>query len=121
MERTVWIFPFNRSPEEYKNFFEASDCGIVTDIRIRKGMPYPTKTMQNLYGFVEFAHPDSVKRALAKAAKKETRINSAFFKVYKAGTGTFIFTKKSKRQIDKEVFFKAGQQVPAAKQAKGTK
>lgn len=95
MERTVWIFPFNRTPEEYKRFFESSECGIVTDVRTRKGMQYPGKTMQNQYGFVEFAHPDSVKRALAKAAKREAKIGSANIKIYKAGTGTFIYIKKS--------------------------
>jgi hypothetical protein len=51
-----------------------------------------------LFGFVEFADETSVTRALHLAAKKETNIDGIKFRIYKAGTGTFLFSKKSSKQ-----------------------
>jgi len=73
-------------------------CGIVLDLRVRKGRQYPGKLQQNLFGFVEFADETSVTRALHLAAKKETLIDGNKFRIYKAGTGTFLFSKKSSKQ-----------------------
>lgn len=68
------------------------------DLRVRKGRQYPGKLQQNLFGFVEFADETSVTRALHLAAKKETLIDGNKFRIYKAGTGTFLFGKKSSKQ-----------------------
>lgn len=68
------------------------------DLRVRKGRQYPGKNQQNLFGFVEFADETSVTRALHLAAKKETTIDGIKFRIYKAGTGTFLFSKKSSKQ-----------------------
>lgn len=68
------------------------------DLRVRKGRQYPGKAQQNLFGFVEFADETSVTRALHLAAKKETVIDGIKFRIYKAGTGTFLFSKKSSKQ-----------------------
>ena len=68
------------------------------DLRVRKGRDYPDKQQQNLFGFVEFADETSVTRALHLAAKKESVIDGVKFRIYKAGTGTFLFSKKSSKR-----------------------
>ena len=70
----------------------------MLDLRVRKGRVYPGKQQQNLFGFVEFADETSVTRALHLAAKKEAVIDGVKFRIYKAGTGTFLFSKKSSKQ-----------------------
>lgn len=47
---------------------------------------------------VEFADPTSVTHALHLASKKWTVLNGLKFRVYRAGTGTFIFMKKTAKQ-----------------------
>jgi hypothetical protein len=47
---------------------------------------------------VEFADSNSVNRALHIASKKLTVVDGIRFRVYKAGTGTFIFAKKTSKQ-----------------------
>lgn len=44
---------------------------------------------------IEFADTKSVDRALMVAAKKKANICGMNFRIYKAGTGTFIYMKKS--------------------------
>jgi hypothetical protein len=99
-ERTVWIHPIaNINLQNLKKFFEIQHkCGIVLDLRVRKGRAYPGKQQQNLFGFVEFADETSVTRALHLASKKEAVIDGVKFRIYKAGTGTFLFSKKSSKQ-----------------------
>ncbi len=99
-DRTVWIHPIsNINLQNLKKFFEIQHkCGIVLDLRVRKGRTYPGKQQENLFGFVEFADETSVTRALHLAAKKETVIDGVKFRIYKAGTGTFLFNKKSSKQ-----------------------
>lgn len=99
-DRTVWIHPIaNINLQNLKKFFEIQHkCGIVLDLRVRKGRVYPGKQQQNLFGFVEFADETSVTRALHLAAKKEAVIDGVKFRIYKAGTGTFLFSKKSSKQ-----------------------
>lgn len=99
-DRTVWIHPIaSINLQRLKKFFEIEKkCGIVLDMRVRKGRTYPGKNQQNLFGFVEFADETSVARALHLAAKKETVIDGIKFRIYKAGTGTFLFSKKSSKQ-----------------------
>lgn len=47
---------------------------------------------------MEFADSNSVNRALYIASKKLTIVDGIRFRVYKAGTGTFIFSKKTSKQ-----------------------
>lgn len=56
-DRTVWIHPIaNIHLNLLKRFFEIDHkCGIVMDLRVRKGRTYPGKNQENLFGFVEFA------------------------------------------------------------------
>jgi hypothetical protein len=99
-DRTIWIHPIaNINLQKLKKFFEITHkCGIVLDLRVRKGRTYPGKNQQNIFGFVEFADETSVTRALHLASKKQTEIDGTKFRIYKAGTGTFLFTKKTAKQ-----------------------
>lgn len=69
----------------------------MLDIRVRNGRKYPNKG-DNKFGFVEFADPTSVAKALHLASKKLTNVDNCNFRIYKAGTGTFIFSKKTAKQ-----------------------
>lgn len=84
------------------------------DLRVRKGRMYPGKNQANLFGFVEFADETSVTRALHLAAKKSTQIDGVKFRVYKAGTGTFLYTKKTAKQRKIEVAAQSLPTVPYA-------
>lgn len=104
-DRTVWIHPIqNINMQNLKRFFEITwKVGIVLDTRIRRGKKYPNRMADNLFGFVEFADTMSVNRALHLAAQKVTMIDGVKFRIYKAGTGTFIFSKKTSKQKKLEV------------------
>lgn len=68
------------------------------DFRVRYGRKYPNKRGENKFCFVEFADPASVTEALGLAAKKQTEICGKKFRVFKAGTGTFVYAKKSAKE-----------------------
>ena len=99
-DRTIWIHPINQiNIGALKQFFEnIHKCGIIMDFRVRNGRKYPNKTGENKFCFVEFADPASVTEALGLAAKKLTEIGGKKFRIYKAGTGTFIYMKKTAKQ-----------------------
>lgn len=115
-DRTIWIHPIAAiNLQKLKKFFEIEHkCGIVLDLRVRKGRMYPGKNQANLFGFVEFADETSVTRALHLAAKKSTQIDGVKFRVYKAGTGTFLYTKKTAKQRKIEVAAQSLPTVPYA-------
>lgn len=100
LERTVWIHPINNiNLQNLKQFFEIThNCGIVLDARVKRARKYPNKTGENIFGFIEFADSNSVNRALHVASKKLTVVDGVRFRIYKAGTGTFIFAKKTSKQ-----------------------
>jgi hypothetical protein len=100
LERTVWIYPMDKiNLQSLKHFFEVThECGIVLDARVRRAKQYPNRQAQNIFGFVEFADSNSVNRALTIASLKQTNIDGVAFRVFKAGTGTFIFSKKTSKQ-----------------------
>ena len=58
---------------------------------------------ENLFGLIEFADTNSVNRALRLASEKLTIVDGIRFRIYKAGTGTFIFAKKTSKQKKLEV------------------
>lgn len=103
-DRTIWIHPINKiNIGTLKQFFEnTKKCGIILDFRVRNGRKYPNKTGENKFCFVEFADPASVTEALAIASRKEAEICGKKFRIYKAGTGTFIYTKKTAKQRNLE-------------------
>jgi hypothetical protein len=85
--------------QNLKKYFEITHkCGIVIDIRVRNGKKYPNKRGDNIFGFVEFADSTSVTKALHLASKKKTVVDNVKFRVYKAGTGTFLYSKKTAKQ-----------------------
>lgn len=101
LERTIWIHPVTGfNAQQLKNFFENTHkCGVVVSVRIRRGKKYPNRTKtENLFAMVEFADATSVTHALHTASRKWTILNGIKFRVYKAGTGTFIFLKKTSKQ-----------------------
>ena len=96
-----------------KKFFENTyKCGIVLDIRLRKGRKYPNKAADNLFGFVEFADSTSVTRALNIASRKLTYVDGVKFRIYRAGTGTFVYLKKTSKQKKLEYAFNTLPPVP---------
>ncbi len=99
-ERTIWVHPImGINLQNLKSFLENTHkCGIVLDIRVRRGKKYPNKNGENLFGFVEFADSTSVTRALNIASRKLNIVDGDKFRMYRAGTGTFNYVKKSARQ-----------------------
>jgi len=93
LDRTVWLHPTVSTRHEIKTFFEDyQKCGIVTDIRIRSGPKWPNRVKEaNKFVMVEFADPTSIERALKIAARKKALIGLKKFRIYKAGTGTYIY------------------------------
>lgn len=68
------------------------------DFRVRNGRKYPNRPGDNKFCFVEFADANSVTEALNLAANKKTDIDGKRFRIFKAGTGTFIYNKKTAKQ-----------------------
>jgi len=97
LERTVWMHPVVSSNYDIKQFYEDTNkCGIVTDVRIRCGPKWPNRTLEpNKFCMIEFADPTSVERALKIASRKKATINGKNFRIYKGGTGTYIYSKKT--------------------------
>lgn len=100
LDRTVWIHPISQiNLGALKKFFEITHkCGIIMDFRVRSGKQYPTKGGENKVCFVEFADAASVDEALSLAARQMTQIDGKKFRVFKAGSGTFVFLKKTAKQ-----------------------
>lgn len=100
LDRTVWVHPIaSINLASLKKFFEIQHkCGIVLDFRVRNGRKYPNKTGDNKFCFVEFADADSANEALKLASSKKTMIGGKKFRVFKAGTGTFVYSKKTAKQ-----------------------
>lgn len=45
LDRTIWVHPLVTTRHELKHFFETTQkCGIVVDVRIRKGPKWPNRT-----------------------------------------------------------------------------
>ena len=65
---------------------------------MRNGRKYPNKKGDNKFCFVEFADAQSANEALQLASRKQTQIAGKKFRVFKAGTGTFIYSKKTAKQ-----------------------
>ncbi len=112
LERTIWIHPINSiNLQNLKQFFEITHkCGIVLDARVKRARKYPNKAGENIFGFIEFADANSVNKALHIASKKLTVVDGIKFRIYKAGTGTFIFSQKTSKQKKLE---QAKNQLPA--------
>ena len=69
---------------------------------MRNGRKYPNKKGDNKFCFVEFADAQSANEALQLASRKQTQIAGKKFRVFKAGTGTFIYSKKTAKQKELE-------------------
>ena len=100
LDRTVWVHPITSiNLASLKKFFEIEHkCGIVLDFRVRNGRKYPNKSGDNKFCFVEFADAASANEALGLASRGKTQICGKKFRVFKAGTGTFIYSKKTAKQ-----------------------
>ena len=71
---------------------------LMQAYRLEMGTKLPNKNGENLFGFVEFADSTSVTRALNIASRKLNIVDGVKFRMYRAGTGTFNYVKKSARQ-----------------------
>lgn len=98
LERTIWIHPTICTSKEIQNFLENEHkCGIVLDIRKRKGPKWSNRNKtENNFFFIEFANKLSVTRALQIASKKLSVIRGKTFRIFKGGSGTYLCKKKKK-------------------------
>lgn len=99
LERTIWVHPAPGTEEDVKHFFEnTAKCGVVLNVRKRTGPKWPNRKVQsNTFYFVEFASPVSVTRALHVASRKESLLCGVNVRIYKAGSGTYNYTKSKKK------------------------
>jgi len=102
LERSVWMSPIwstaQSAVNEIKAFFEEkAKIGIVIDIRIRTGYKLESKREPNVFAIVEFAHPNSVQKALRLSVRNKAVISGKKLKIYRAGTGKPV-TFKAKRK-----------------------
>ena len=91
LERSIWISPIWDNSQDaanlIKTFFEdQAKVGVVVDVRIRNGLKIPGKLKSNIFAIVEFAHPNSVLKALRIASKKKASIGKNKIKIFKAGS-----------------------------------
>eukprot|EP01016_Furgasonia_blochmanni_P017442 TRINITY_DN2022_c0_g2_i2.p1 TRINITY_DN2022_c0_g2~~TRINITY_DN2022_c0_g2_i2.p1 ORF type:complete len:1150 (+),score=280.83 TRINITY_DN2022_c0_g2_i2:75-3524(+) len=100
LERTIWIHPSPGNLKSIKDFFEVThNTGVVLNIRERKGPKWPNKKNENKFVLVEFAHPTSVTRALHVASRKLATLNGVNFRIFKAGSGTFIYQRIKRKNM----------------------
>eukprot|EP00826_Nyctotherus_ovalis_P059995 TRINITY_DN838_c0_g2_i6.p1 TRINITY_DN838_c0_g2~~TRINITY_DN838_c0_g2_i6.p1 ORF type:complete len:246 (+),score=66.09 TRINITY_DN838_c0_g2_i6:73-810(+) len=102
LERSIWISPIWANTQDaankIKSFFEDHQkVGIVVDVRVRNGPKIPGRVKANIYAIVEFAHPNSVFRALRVASKKKAIIAGNRIKIYKAGSGVAVNVKPTSK------------------------
>jgi Ran GTPase-activating protein (RanGAP) involved in mRNA processing and transport len=118
LERTVWIHPASGSANDVKTFFQNTHkCGIVLSVRKRTGPKWPNRKVQsNTFYFVEFATQTSVTRALHVASRKQAYISGTNCRIFKAGSGTYNFTKQKKRSSKSKTSYSAvSRKKPAAR------
>jgi len=82
----------------WKFFQHDFECGLIQDIRIRKGQKIPGKPRENVYAIIEYAHTNSLPRSLRVASKKKSIIGGNKVRIYKAGTRTMVFVRPQKRR-----------------------
>lgn len=80
LDRSIWISPMIPGQaasitEQIQKFFQQDfECGLIQDIRIRKGQKIPGKPRENCYAIIEYAHVNSLPRSLRVASKKKSTI-----------------------------------------------
>lgn len=105
LDRSIWISPVlpnqvQTGTEVIWKFFQHDfECGLIQDIRIRKGQKIPGKPRENCYAIVEYYHQNSLPRSLRVASKKKSIIGGNKFRIYKAGTRTMVFVRPQKRRV----------------------
>ena len=103
LDRSIWISPVPQghvnTREIYWKFFQQDfECGLIQDVRIRKGQKIPGKPKENCYAIIEYVHSNSVPRSLRVASKKKSIVGGNRFRIYKAGTRTMVFVRPQKRR-----------------------
>lgn len=105
MDRSIWISPlmphqFASGMEVIWKFFQQDfECGLIADVRIRKGQKIPGKPRENCFAIIEYTHQNSLPRSLRVASKKKSIIQGNKVRIYKAGTRTIVFVRPQKRRI----------------------
>lgn len=76
------------------------DCGLITDIRMRTGRKIKDRKTENEFAIVEFAHENSLLRAMKAMKEKRLCFGNGLVKskVYRAGTRTVVFMPNQKRR-----------------------
>eukprot|EP00831_Metopus_contortus_P031985 TRINITY_DN25959_c0_g1_i1.p1 TRINITY_DN25959_c0_g1~~TRINITY_DN25959_c0_g1_i1.p1 ORF type:complete len:1431 (-),score=259.64 TRINITY_DN25959_c0_g1_i1:38-4204(-) len=109
LDRSIWISPIWSNDADtgnkIKTFFEDNvKVGVVVDVRVRTGGKVAGKPKSNIYAVVEFAHVNSVPRALRVASKKQAVINGNRIRIYKAGTRTQAIIKPPKVKRGRQAY-----------------
>ena len=104
LDTSIWISPVLlhhvNQVEHYWKFFQNDfECGLIKDIRIRKGPKIPGKPKDNVYAIIEYAHHNSVPRSMRIASKKKSTVLGNRIRIYKAGTRTIVFVRPQKRRM----------------------
>jgi len=121
LDRTVWVHPAPSTCEEIKNFFENTHkCGIVLSVRKRTGPKWPNRKVQeNAFYFVEFASTTSVTRALHVASRRQANIDGVNVRIFKAGSGTYNYTKQKANKTGRSRTNVAGRPAGRGFRARG--
>ena len=104
LDKSIWISPMlphqlSSGVETVWKFFQQDyECGLITDVRIRKGQKIPGKPRENCYAIIEYLHGNSLPRSLRVASKKKSVIGGNKVRIYKAGTRTMVFVRPQKRR-----------------------
>ena len=105
LDRSIWISPLKSQQvqggtEQIWKFFQHDfECGLISDVRIRRSQKIPGKPQDNIYAIIEYNHVNSLPRSLRVASKKKSVIAGNKFRIYKAGTRTMVFVRPQKRRL----------------------
>ena len=99
LDRSIWISPMipaqaaSITEQIWKFFQQDFECGLIQDVRIRKGQKIPGKPRENCYAIIEYAHVNCLPRSLRVASKKKSSLQGNKFRIYKAGTRNMVFVR----------------------------
>lgn len=97
LARTVWVDKSSFTSQQLKDYFKKThECGVVLNIRLRKGTDFPNKPKGHTFYMVEFADELSAQKSIILCSKRENQISGVFFWIRIAGTSTFFYSKDCK-------------------------
>jgi len=75
LDKSIWMGPlptgyYGNEDEINKFLSEKQECGLVVDVRVRRGKNVPKRPYPNTYVFVNYAHENSIPRSLKVASNR---------------------------------------------------